>query len=290
MNVPNMVESMKKLSSKSLPKSPLLQPVDRHVSFLYGDLGLDQRSIARLLQASITSIERSVKKNGLVRHHPPQGEWSERLVHDLAKRLDLKLPSLTGVEPADRWTRLRIAMRGGVSKALARDGAALDKLDAFLGDLPAQLAAAEARLTRPRLGFLHGDLGMEPAAIARLLDASWSGVRRALNGARIDRNQMVHADFNEDLLAVLARTLGRGEWYIDRTSSDGYIRIDRYWTALRKGTGEGLLQLAAEHRLDLAALDQFISMIPKLVAERKARLQGLSPSKKGSRPAPRKAA
>ncbi len=253
-------------------------PDSRHVAFLYGDLGLDQRRIAQTLKVSIGSVERSVKQNQLVRHCPPNGEWSEGLVRELAGRLHVTLPDLNGRNPEDVWTRLRVALRGEVPKALARDGKAGFVLDSFLDDLPYLVRASAARLTPARLQFLHGDLGMNAQEIALLFDASWSAVRAALDREKVHRNEMVHHDLDEDLLTQLARSLGRSEWVIHRGGSDGYIRMDRHWSAIRRGVSAGLHRLKTEGRLDLAVLDQFIAAIPRLVAERRARRLGTRPA------------
>ncbi len=256
------------------------EPDPARVAFLYSDLGLDQRTIARLLKSSIGAVERVVKARALVRHQPLHGAWSEALVREFATWLGLTLPALAQVDPEDVWTKLRVALRNAIVKKLERDPNAVFLLDRFLRDLPHRQRAAEERLTRERLGFLHGDLGMQAPEIARLLEASWSAVRTVLDREKLHRNDSAQQGLNEELLTTLARTLGCEEWPIERASSDGYFRDDRQWSAVRGGTARGLLRLAAEHRLDLAVLDRFIAMIPKLVAERRARLLSKTPAKR----------
>lgn len=273
----------KQPSKKPAPKAPMMrrsEPDPARVAFLYSDLGLDQRTIARLLKSSIGAVERVVKARALVRHQPLHGAWSEALVREFATWLGLTLPALAQVDPEDVWTKLRVALRNAIVKKLERDPNAVFLLDRFLRDLPHRQRAAEERLTRERLGFLHGDLGMQAPEIARLLEASWSAVRTVLDREKLHRNDSAQQGLNEELLTTLARTLGCEEWPIERASSDGYFRDDRQWSAVRGGTARGLLRLAAEHRLDLAVLDRFIAMIPKLVAERRARLLSKTPAKR----------
>lgn len=280
----NVLKPMKKPLPKKLAMKVLMmcvaEPDASRVAFLYGDLGLDQRTIARLLGTSIGAIERSVKARALVRHQPSHGAWSEALVVDLATRLGLTLPDVNGVAPEDVWAKLRVALRTELPKRLTRDVKVWFRLDGFLADLPHRQRAAHDRLTRTRLQFLHGDLGMQAPEIARLLDVSWSAVRAALDRAKVHRNEIVHMGLNEELLTTLAHALGCEAWPIERASSDGYFRDDRQWTAIRQGTATGLLRLAAERRIDFAALDGFIASIPKLVAERHARLMSKTPAKR----------
>lgn len=279
-----VMRPMKKPPSKKLLmkgyKMPVAEPDASRVAFLYGDLGLDQRTIARLLGTSIGAIERSVKAHALVRHQPSRGAWSETLVRDLALRLGLTLPDLNGVAPEDVWTKLRVALRAELPKRLTRDAKGWFLLDGFLADLPHRQRAAHDRITRTRLQFLHGDLGVQAPEIARLLDVSWSAVRAALDRAKVHRNEITHIGLNEELLTTLAHALGCDAWPIERTSADGYFRDDRQWPAVRQGTATGLLRLATERRLDLAALDEFIAAIPRLVAERRARLMSKTPAKR----------
>ncbi len=255
-------------------------PDPARIAFLYGDLGVDQRTIARLLKTSIGAVERSVKAHALIRHKPSHGAWSEVIAHELATRLDLTLPDFDDAAPEDVWTKIRVALRTELTKRLTRDTTAWFRLDGFLADLPHRQRAAQERLTRERLQFLHGDLGMPAPEVARLLDASWSAVRATLDREKLHRNDSTHQGLNEELLTTLARALGCEAWPIARTSSDGYFREDRQWSAVRGGTAKGLLQLAAERRLDLAVLDWFIASIPKLVVERRARLMSKAPPKR----------
>lgn len=278
-----------KKPTKKAPAIRVAAPDPARVAFLYGDLGIDQRTIAQLLKTSIGAVERSVKAHALVRHQPPHGPWSEGLVREFATWLGLALPDLDGVAPEDVWTKNRVALRTELTKRLTRDTNLWFRLDGFLTDLPHRLRAAQERLTRERLQFLHGELGMTAPEIARLLDASWSAVRRALDREKLHRNDSAHQGLNEELLTTLARALGCEEWPIGRRSSDGYFREDRQWSAICGGTAKGLLRLAAERRLDLAVLDWFIAAIPRLVAERRARLLSKAPAKRTA-PATKKAA
>ncbi len=285
----NVSKPMKKLPSK---KTARTTPPIRHatpdaarVAFLYGDLGVDQRTIARLLKTSIGAVERVVKARALARHQSPHGAWSEPLVRELASWLDLTLPALTQVDPEDVWTKLRVALRSALVRKLERDPSAAFLLDRFLIDLPHRQRAAHDRLTRERLQFLHGDLGMQAPEMARLLDVSWAAVRAALDREKLYRNEPYHPGLDEELLTTLARALGCEAWPIERVSSDGYFRDDRQWSAVRGGSVKGLLQLAAKRRLDLAVLDQFIAAIPTLVAERRARLMSKVTAKRSTAPA-----
>ena len=271
-----ILKSMKKLPVKTparpAPKIPPHGPDARRIAFLYADLGLDQRTIARLLKTSIGAVERSVKARALVRHQPSYGPWSEALAREFAAWLGLTLPDVTTVDPEDVWTRLRVALRTEVPKKLLRDPKAWFRVDGFLADLPHRQKAADDRLARARLVFLHGDLGMNAPEIARVLDASWVAVRKALDREKLHRNERAHAELNEALLTTLARALGRDEWPILRVGD--YYRYDRNWSIVRRGTTEGLLRLASERRLDLAVLDQFIAAIPELAARRRTRFAG----------------
>jgi len=271
-----------KTSSKKKPMVRVAEPDPIRVAFLYGDLGVDQREIARLLGTSIGAVERAVKANVLTRHQPPHGAWSEALVREFAALTAINLPALDHVDPEDVWTKLRVALRAELPKRISRDARALFRVDGFLAALPHRQRAALRRLTRERLEFLRGDLGMQTPEIARLLDVSWSAAHTAVAHLKVHRSEPYHQGLNEELLGTLARALGTDAWPIERMSSDGYLREDRQWSSVRGGTAKGLLRLAAERRLDLAVLDQFIADIPKLVAERRARLMSKVPVKRSA--------
>ncbi len=87
------------------------EPDPARVAFLYSDLAVDQRTIARLFRSSISAVERVVKARALVRHRPLHGAWSEALVRELAAWRRLTLTALGVMAPEDVWTKLRASLR-----------------------------------------------------------------------------------------------------------------------------------------------------------------------------------
>ena len=256
------------------------------VSFLYGDLAVDQRTVAELLHVSISAVERHVRKDKIVRGRPRA--YSAAIASDLARVLGATLPDLSKLKTEDEWPALRTFLRSEVIRELKRTSITWIRLRSFLADLPYRLAAADARLTKSRLGFVCGDLAMSTREIATLFAAPPSIVLARVTGFGIHRGSTRNDKLSSDVLASVAHRFGLSEWPLNY---ENLSRFDRFWPTWQKGVREGLLRLAAQGRLDLSVLDDFIAEIPQLAEERRRAIARMTAKvKPAKKPAPRAAA
>lgn len=252
----------------AVAKKPKIWLDTRRVSFLYGHLAIDQRTVAELLRVPIAEVERHVREHNLVRGSARP--YSRTIAQDLARIVGATLPDLKGAKNDEEWPKLRSFLRDAIVRELKGSSGTWFALDGFIADLPYRLAAAKARLTRSRLEFLAGDLAMPTRDIATLLSAAPSDVLAGLAAFKIVCGSSRHDELNSDSLRTLAHLLGVDEWDVDHAALS---RWDRIWPAWKKGTREGLLRLAKKGELDLSVLDAFIAGIPKLAEERRRALK-----------------
>ncbi|MFI5299054.1 MAG: hypothetical protein ACHREM_13235 [Polyangiales bacterium] len=241
----------------------------RRVEFLYGDLAVDQSTIAKLIQVPTVALERYIQQNKLVRGKPTYGPYSPTIAAVLGRTLRVEVPSVEEVKTDEEWPKLRAFLRTEFLRLVTETRGPWNDVRAFLVELPHLTAAAEARLTKDRLEFLVGDLGMSTRDTAILLSAPSSRVLARIQDFKIHPGSSKHDDLNSDALAVLANRLGLSEWVLDY---EALSRFDRYWSTWRKAVREGLLRLAAQGRLDLSVLDTFIANIPAIADERRQRM------------------
>ena len=241
----------------------------RLLAFLYGDVGLNQHRMAKLLGTSIAAVERAVKKAKLKPLRPVLGEYNRAA---LARFLEICGPKVKdtlpkNVRPEYLWVEIRKLLRRAVPSFFANEILPARVLERFLEDLPHILKAAEARLAKPRLELLHGEFQLDKHDIAELLDVPPAVVAKALAEARVHRGEF-YLSLTGDGYCRLAQALGRAEFPLEDRMHEGFERFLRRQMVSAR---DGFRAMVRAGQVDWSAVDRFIAT-ETVHAEKKERL------------------
>lgn len=225
------------------------------LAFLYGDVGLSQPLIAKLVGMSRGVVSRAVKEGGLKPLVPKFGEWNREAAMRFPSTLPPTLSHPDDVPSEQLWVEIRKALRRQVPTLIGAGPTELRKLRSFLRGLPYILGAARARLTEGRLKLLHGNLGFERADLAVTFDAPLATVAHAIDAFHIEKNREYFHLFDGGLVR-LADALGVDEWSVDNAKGDSAWRIHRKQVFAARAE---LRRLGLRGDLDWGRLDAFVA-------------------------------
>ena len=243
------------------------------LTFLYGDLCLNTKTVAAIFGVSESDAAAAIKRHSV--------KWCHHVFGQLSRKTFLALSKVMGFDPTEidaderhQWQAMT-ALLGREFLRLAGEGfVPWNEVDAFLERLPAVQAQAAARVTAPRLRFLYGDLGAKISEIMLILDASEIQVRRGLVLHEVQRHVLCYPELNDQVLDVLVKRLDLADW---PNRWDEYTIDSRRWSAVVRDVREGLIRVANEGQLDLSAIDEFLAKVPAIAEEvHQARLAWLN--------------